>query len=107
MEITSELIGLLGLIFAVGVPSLALAAHLVLRPMIRDLAQALGKGKEVPDAELTGRLARIEERLDRIGELTERLAEAERFRRELEAGRRVREIEATTRGKDSPVAREP
>ncbi len=82
-----ELIGFLAMIFVLGIPSLSLAAHFVLRPMVRDIVQALGKNKEAPDPAVTQRLDRIEERLDRISMLTERLAETEQFHRELEAGR--------------------
>lgn len=100
-----ELIGFLAMIFVLGIPSLSLAAHFVLRPMVRDIVQALGKGKAAPDPALAARLERIEERLDRIGELTERLAESERFHRELEAGR-SRQIEAASADSD-PSARRP
>jgi len=99
-----ELIGFLAMIFVLGIPSLSLAAHFVLRPMVRDIVQALGRGKEAPDPAFAARLERLEERLDRIGELTERLAEAERFRRELEAGR-SRQIEAARAAGDPPPGR--
>lgn len=80
------LIPLFGIFFVIGVPVLSLAAHFVLRPMIRDLTEAVRgvKGREREDLE--GRLGRLEERLLEQARQLDQLVEAELFRRQLEAG---------------------
>ncbi len=75
---------LLAIIFVLGVPSLALATHLVVRPLIREVAKL--KGVKADRAELEGRLARLEDVVHDIDRQVDRLIEAERFRRELETG---------------------
>ncbi|WP_419166178.1 hypothetical protein [Candidatus Palauibacter sp.] len=80
------LIPLVGMFFVIGVPALALATRFALRPLIRDLTQALGPQRRDREA-----IARLEERiahLEREGrerdERLSELAEAELFRRRLE-----------------------
>ncbi len=75
---------LLAIIFVLGVPSLALATHLVVRPLIREYAKL--KGVKADHTELEGRMARLEDLVVDIDRQVDRLVEAERFRRELETG---------------------
>ncbi len=85
-----EIEGILAIIFVLGVPSMALATHLVLRPLIREFARL--KGQKADRAELEGRLGRIEDIVHDLDRQVNRLVEAERFRRELEAGRERRSL---------------
>lgn len=84
-----ELIPILGLIFVVGIPSIALATHLVFRPLLRDIAVAIRTDSTKPggDPEVERRLSRLEAACDRIEDQVGRLVEIERFHRELEAAR--------------------
>ncbi len=75
---------ILAIIFVLGVPSLALATHLVVRPLIREYAKL--KGLSADRSELEGRMARLEDVVQDIDRQVDRLVEAERFRRELETG---------------------
>ncbi len=79
------MIPILAIVFALGVPSVALATHLVLRPMVRDIANAIRAPKE--DTETPRRLANLEERFNELEQNVTRLVEAEDFRRQLESGR--------------------
>jgi hypothetical protein len=79
---------ILAIIFLLGVPSMALATHLVLRPLIREYARL--KGLKIDREEVEGRMARIEDVVHDIDRQVNRLLEAERFRRELETGGRDR-----------------
>ena len=79
-----EIEGILAIIFVLGVPSMALATHLVLRPLIRDFARL--RGEKAGRAELEGRLEQLEDVVHDLDRQVNRLVEAERFRRELEAG---------------------
>jgi len=76
---------ILAIIFVLGVPSMALATHVVLRPLIREYAKL--KGLKADKAEVEGRLAQLEDVVHDIDRQVNRLLEAERFRRELETGR--------------------
>jgi hypothetical protein len=80
------LIPLLGIFFVIGVPVMSIAAHFVLRPLIRDLTEALRgvKGREKEDME--HRIGRLEDALLEQGRQLDQLVEAELFRRRLEAG---------------------
>lgn len=77
---------ILGVVFAVGVPSLALAAHFVLRPMVKDIVGAIQASKRREDDGIEERLARLEEAYYQLDHRVDRLAEVERFHRELESG---------------------
>lgn len=81
------LIPLFAIFFVIGVPVLSIATRFVLRPLLRDFAQALGRGQQ-PDAdqvaELTQRMARIEAHLVEQDRRLGNLADAELFRRQLE-----------------------
>jgi hypothetical protein len=80
------LIPLLGIFFVIGVPVMSIAAHFVLRPLIRDLTEALRgvKGREKED--MAHRIGRLEDALLEQGRQLDQLVEAELFRRRLEAG---------------------
>lgn len=80
---------ILAITFFLGVPSLALATHLVIRPLIRDI-MGIKSGKADRE-QLVGRLQRLEDMVGDLDHQVHRLVEAERFRRELEAGPRKRD----------------
>lgn len=79
-----EIEGILAIIFIIGVPSMALATHLVVRPLIREWAKL--KGLKGDRDEVEARMARLEDVVHDMDRQVNRLLEAERFRRELEAG---------------------
>ncbi len=85
-----ELIPLLAIVFTIGVPSVALATHLVLRPLVRDIIVAIQTKKTPDEPDVYGRLGELEDGLDRVERQLGQLLEAERFRRELESGTRER-----------------
>lgn len=65
---------------------MSLAAHFVLRPLVRDVIAAI-KGKQVErDDEIEARLARLEEAVEEQTDHVDRLLEAEAFRLRLESG---------------------
>jgi hypothetical protein len=74
-----DLVPIVAIFFTIGVPSLALAGHLVLRPMVRDIITAVDE-----------RLARLEDRYSHLETQVTRLLEAESFLRELGSGRAER-----------------
>jgi hypothetical protein len=76
---------ILAIIFVLGVPSLALTTHFVVRPLLREYAKF--KGLELGRGELAERVARLEDIVQDMDRQVDRLDEAERFRRELEGGR--------------------
>jgi hypothetical protein len=80
------LIPITAITFAVGVPAIALAAHLVLRPMVRDITKAISAGKTQANEDVERRLARLEDAYDHLDQNVMRLVEAEEFRRQLERG---------------------
>ena len=85
------LIPLFAIFFVIGVPVLAVATHFVLRPMVREVIGALRSRGEAQEADLLGRLDRLEQAvLDQGGQI-DRLIEAEAFRRRLESGPEGRE----------------
>lgn len=75
--------GILAILFVLGVPSLALATHLVFRPLIREFVKL--RGERATREELEGRLGQLEDIVHDLDRQVHRLVEAERFRRELEA----------------------
>lgn len=81
------LIPIFAIFFVIGVPVMALASHFVLRPLVRDVIQAIQGRKADQEADLEGRIARLEEALQDQGRQVDRLLEAEAFRRELEERR--------------------
>lgn len=82
-----DLIPIVAIFFTIGVPVMSLAAHFVLRPMIKDLTGAIKgvKGEEKEDFE--HRLTRLEDALLEQNQQLAHLVEAESFRRKLEAGK--------------------
>ena len=85
-----ELVPILAIFFTIGVPSLALASHLVLRPMVRDIITAIQANKTGRDSDVHERLARLEDRYSHLETQVTRLLEAESFLRELGSGRAQR-----------------
>jgi len=84
-----DLIPLFAIFFVIGVPVMSLAVRFVLRPLIMDVTSAIRGGKAGEIADIRDRLGRLETHLAEQGERLHRLVEAERFRRELEAGPRA------------------
>jgi len=88
------LIPLFAIFFIFGVPILAIATHFVLRPMVRDVINAL-QGKAQTQAEdLLSRVGRLEQAILDQSQQIDRLIEAETFRRQLESGDPVRSAES-------------
>lgn len=79
---------ILAIVFVLGIPSLALATHVVVRPLIREYAKL--KGIRAEKEEIEGRMAQLEDVVHDLDRQVNRLIEAERFRRELESGGRDR-----------------
>ena len=80
------IIAIVAIFFTIGIPVLALATHFALRPLARDLAEALGPRRREREAiaQLLERIDRLDEENRERGELLDQLAEAELFRRQLE-----------------------
>lgn len=69
-----------------GIPGAALAVRFVLRPMLREIADAIRTTRgELPEG-LERRLLELEEGQRFTNEQLEQLIEAERFRQQLESG---------------------
>jgi len=81
---------ILAIFFVLGVPSLALATHLVVRPLLREYVKI--KGLKFDKEELEARMAQLADVVHDIDRQVNRLADAERFRRELESGREQRSL---------------
>ncbi|NIR43144.1 MAG: hypothetical protein GWN99_04310 [Gemmatimonadetes bacterium] len=81
---------ILAIIFVLGVPSMALATHVVLRPLIREYARL--KGLKADKEEVEARMAQLEDVVHDLDRQVNRLLEAERFRRELESGQERRSL---------------
>ncbi|MGD2218388.1 MAG: hypothetical protein PVJ64_16650 [Gemmatimonadales bacterium] len=79
---------ILAIVFVLGIPSLALATHVVVRPLIREYAKL--KGIRAEKEEIEGRMSRLEDVVHDLDRQVNRLIEAEHFRRELETGGRDR-----------------
>ena len=79
-------IAVVAIFFTIGIPVLAMATHFALRPLVKDLAEALGPRKREREtiARLTERVEQLEGESRERGELVDQLAEAELFRRQLE-----------------------
>ena len=80
------IIPVLGIVFVIGVPVIAWATRFALRPLLKDLAEALGAGTRQRDelAELAARVAQLERDGQDRDVRVDELVEAERFRRRLE-----------------------
>jgi ABC-type sulfate transport system permease subunit len=80
-----ELIPIVAIFFTIGVPGMALATHFVLRPMVRDIIEAMRGGAKDEVAALQSHVFELQEIVTRQEEQIAVLAEAESFRRQLEA----------------------
>jgi len=80
------LIELILAITVFGIPAVALSMRFVLRPMLKDVTEAILSIREPTSPKLEHRLAELEEGQQVIGEQLKRLVEAERFRAELRSG---------------------
>jgi hypothetical protein len=69
-----------------GIPGAALAVRFVLRPMLREIAQAIHSSQQGVSPELERRLAELEEGQRLVEQQLHTLIEAERFQRELQSG---------------------
>ena len=69
-----------------GIPAAALSLRFVLRPMLKDVTEAIRSIKQGTSPELEQRLLELEEGQQLIGEHLKQLVEAERFRAELRSG---------------------
>ncbi|NIR44370.1 MAG: hypothetical protein GWN99_00410 [Gemmatimonadetes bacterium] len=81
----SMLIPITGIIFLIGVPICALAAHFVLRPMVREVTESILALKGAATRETNARLTELEENQRILVERLDRLVEAERFHHQLES----------------------
>lgn len=79
-----ELIPILAIFFGLGVPAVSLATHFVLRPLVKDIVEALRTGPSSEIVALQQRVDEQQEELIRLEARFERLAEAESFHRRLE-----------------------
>ena len=79
-----ELIPIFAIFFIIGVPVMSLAAHFVLRPLVKDLVGALRGGTREELAALRMEIGELQEELARHETQLHTLAEAEAFRRRLE-----------------------
>jgi hypothetical protein len=81
-----ELVELLVPLLLLGIPGAALAVRFVLRPTLREIAEAIRRPREGLSPELERRLAELEEGQRLVEQQLHTLIEAERFHRELESG---------------------
>lgn len=79
-----ELIPIVAIFFTIGVPVMALATHFVLRPMVRDVIEAMQGGAKDEVAALQAHVFDLQETVARQEEQIAVLVEAESFRRQLE-----------------------
>ena len=80
-----ELIPIVGIFFIIGVPVMALTTHFVLRPMVKDIVLAMRGGSKDEMFELNRQIGELREEVARQESQIAVLAEAESFRRQLEA----------------------
>lgn len=82
-----ELIPIVAIFFVIGVPVMSIAARFALRPLLKDLAEAMGRGSVTDGGELKKDVARLQAQVAEQGRQLEQLADAELFRRDLESRR--------------------
>lgn len=82
-----DLIPIVAIFFSVGVPVMAIAGHFVLRPLVRDIVSALRGGTRDDLATLQEQITELREEMAAQETQIAALAEAESFRRQLEAKR--------------------
>ena len=92
----SLLIPLFAIFFVIGVPVMSIAAHFVLRPLIRDLTGAIKGGREEEKESLERRLSRVEDVLLDQSRQIDQLIDAELFRRRLEGSEPSGETSSST-----------
>ncbi len=80
-----EFIPIVAIFFTIGVPVMAVATHFVLRPMVKDIVQAMRGGAKDEVLALQHQLFELQETVARQDQQISVLAEAESFRRQLEA----------------------
>ncbi len=80
-----DIIGLLAVTGIFVIPSLALAGHFVLRPMLETYLRAKGLDR-APVPVDNARLTQLEERVSQMQESIDRLSEAVDFHMQLQAG---------------------
>ncbi|MCG8467042.1 MAG: hypothetical protein MJB57_02395 [Gemmatimonadetes bacterium] len=80
-----ELIPIVAIFFVIGVPVMSIAARFALRPLLKDLAEALGRGKVENQDHMRARIDRLETHLIEQGNRLDQLVDAALFRRELES----------------------
>ena len=80
-----ELIPIFAIFFIIGVPVMSLAAHFVLRPLVKDIVRALRGGTRDDLTALQAQIGDLREDLGRHADQIDQLVEAESFRRRLEA----------------------
>ncbi len=86
--------GIVEIILAVcvlGIPAAALSLRFVLRPMLKDVTEAIRSVKQPAGPDLERRLTELEEGQQQIAEQLKRLVEVERFRAELGAGENAKQ----------------
>lgn len=81
----NDLIPIVAIFFTIGVPVMALTTHFVLRPMVKDIVQAMRGGSKDEVLELHRQVAELREDVARQESQIAVLTEAESFRRQLEA----------------------
>lgn len=79
-----DLIPILAIFFGLGVPALSLATHFVLRPLVKDIVEALRTGPADEAVQLRQRVDELQEELARQQAQLQVLSDAESFRRRLE-----------------------
>lgn len=79
-----ELIPILAIFFGLGVPAVSLATHFVLRPLVKDIVEALRTGPSSDLVALRHRVDELQEELTRHEVRLEELTAAESFHRQLE-----------------------
>ncbi len=79
-----ELIPILAIFFGLGVPAMSLATHFVLRPLVKDIVEALRTGPSSDLVALRRRVDELQEALTRHEIQLETLTAAESFHRQLE-----------------------
>ncbi len=87
--VSDQFVEILLAIMIIGIPGAALATRFVLRPMLREVSEAIRSTRQPGGPELDARMLELEEGQRLITEQLERLVEAERFRQELEVGKRA------------------
>ena len=81
------LIPIFAIFFVIGVPVMSIAARFALRPLLKDFAEAMGRGRASEGADLLKEIGRLQAQVLEQGRQLDQLADAELFRRDLESRR--------------------